>query len=164
MVEYIHLNPVRDGLVDQPLAWQWSTARDLVGAVADPWVSLDRLTAQLHRSPRSLLDQVLAGAWDGGTHCEPVVADLRALETATCAALRRPPSSLRSRTPPARAVFVDLAYRHGAPRADVLGEHLEIPARAVRMHIGRAPAPALAAAALCLRHPRLRPSPHGSSV
>ncbi len=158
-IQYVHLNPVRDGLASQPLGWEWSTARDLVDAVADPWVPLARLTSLLRRSPDSVLDQVLAGAWDDRPAGDPVVADLRALEAATCAALRRPPSSLQSRTPPARSVFVDLAFQHGAPRTDVLGEHLAITARAVRMLRGRAPAAALQAAALCLRDPRLRRSP-----
>ena len=28
MVEYIHRNPVRRGLVDDPLKWEWSSARE----------------------------------------------------------------------------------------------------------------------------------------
>ncbi|MBW1879754.1 MAG: hypothetical protein JRJ84_15435, partial [Deltaproteobacteria bacterium] len=33
---YIHLNPCRAGIVDDPLAWAWSTHRDAVGLALDP--------------------------------------------------------------------------------------------------------------------------------
>lgn len=34
-LRYIHLNPCRDGLVSDPLAWPWSTHRDWVGLSPD---------------------------------------------------------------------------------------------------------------------------------
>lgn len=39
-VRYIHLNPTRDSLCDDPLEWEWSTHRDWLGAVVRP--SVDR--------------------------------------------------------------------------------------------------------------------------
>lgn len=48
-VRYIHLNPVRDGLCDDPLEWEWSTHRDWMGAVARPCVDLDRWGRALRR-------------------------------------------------------------------------------------------------------------------
>jgi putative transposase len=35
-VEYIHLNPVKAGLVQRPDDWKWSSARDYTGTVQEP--------------------------------------------------------------------------------------------------------------------------------
>ena len=48
---YIELNPPRAGLVRDPLEWPWSTHRDVVGAIADPWVPADRLALAVGRDP-----------------------------------------------------------------------------------------------------------------
>lgn len=48
-VRYIHLNPVRDGLCDDPLEWEWSSHRDWTGAVARPCVDLGRWGRALRR-------------------------------------------------------------------------------------------------------------------
>lgn len=48
-IRYIHLNPVRDGLCDDPLEWEWSTHRDWMGAVARPCVDLGRWGRALRR-------------------------------------------------------------------------------------------------------------------
>ncbi len=48
-VRYVHLNPCRAGLVDDPLCWPWSTHRGAVGLELDPWVSPARLAALLRR-------------------------------------------------------------------------------------------------------------------
>jgi len=47
-VEYIHLNPVRAGLVERAEDWPWSSVRDYAGnlstaAVAHPLLPIDRL-------------------------------------------------------------------------------------------------------------------------
>jgi REP element-mobilizing transposase RayT len=49
-VRYVHLNPCRAHLVDDPLSWAYSTHRGLVGAELDPWVTPERL-APLLRLP-----------------------------------------------------------------------------------------------------------------
>ncbi|HTL13314.1 MAG TPA: hypothetical protein VL588_12550 [Bdellovibrionota bacterium] len=36
-IRYVHLNPCRAKLARDPLEWEWSTHRDWVGAVLDPW-------------------------------------------------------------------------------------------------------------------------------
>ena len=46
-MRYTVLNPSRAGIVDDPLSWPWSTHRDVVGAIADPWVTAERLGAAL---------------------------------------------------------------------------------------------------------------------
>lgn len=43
VTRYIQLNPCRDRLTDDPVRWEWTTHRDLVGAVSDPWLDLPRL-------------------------------------------------------------------------------------------------------------------------
>ncbi len=48
-IRYIHLNPVRDALCDDPLEWEWSTHRDWIGAVARPCVDLVRWGRALRR-------------------------------------------------------------------------------------------------------------------
>jgi hypothetical protein len=48
-LRYVALNPPRAGLVDDPLAWWFSTHRDVIGAIIDPWVDARRLAAALGR-------------------------------------------------------------------------------------------------------------------
>ena len=46
-VRYIHMNPCRDDLVEDPLCWPWSTHRDVVGARYAPWLEATALAASL---------------------------------------------------------------------------------------------------------------------
>ena len=46
-LRYVGLNAPRKGLVECPLAWPWSSHRDAVGAIADPWIPASRLAAAL---------------------------------------------------------------------------------------------------------------------
>ncbi len=48
-VRYIHLNPSRDALCNDPLEWEWSTHRDWVGAVARPGVDRARWARAMGR-------------------------------------------------------------------------------------------------------------------
>ncbi len=48
-VRYVHLNPCRARLVNDPLAWPFSTHRDRVGFAARPVVALDRDPSGFHR-------------------------------------------------------------------------------------------------------------------
>ena len=48
-VRYIHLNPVRAGLVSDPLAWPWSTHRDAVGICLRSVRDVDRDPDRFHR-------------------------------------------------------------------------------------------------------------------
>jgi len=118
-IRYVSLNPCRSALARDPLAWLWSTHRDVVGAVADPWVTSDRLAAALgeraegfaarhHRyvssDPTTRVD---------GTAMPRVVptvdGSLDALEEAACAAARwTDPADARGRKR-ARRLFHALA-------------------------------------------------------
>jgi hypothetical protein len=46
---YIHLNPCRASLVNDPLAWPWSTYRDRVGLSLEPVVKVSWNPQRLHR-------------------------------------------------------------------------------------------------------------------
>lgn len=50
MIEYIHMNPVRRGLVDRPEQWKWSSARDWMGLEGSP-ILVDRTLPQLLEVP-----------------------------------------------------------------------------------------------------------------
>ena len=47
VIEYIHNNPVRRGLVATPTDWLWSSARDWVG-LGNPHITVDRTVPTLH--------------------------------------------------------------------------------------------------------------------
>jgi len=46
-LRYLALNPCRARLTPDPLCWFWSTHRDVMGAVADPWINAERLASVL---------------------------------------------------------------------------------------------------------------------
>lgn len=50
LCRYTHLNPCRAGLVDDPLAWPWSTHRGVCGAEISPWVDAERMAEALRRA------------------------------------------------------------------------------------------------------------------
>ena len=46
-VRYIADNPCRDHKCKDPLDWNWSSYRDVMGAIADPWITADGLAHAL---------------------------------------------------------------------------------------------------------------------
>lgn len=114
--------PCRAKLAGTPLAWPWSTHRDVVGAIADPWVSAERLAALLHVSPRGFAARHHArvGARVGTSTPLPSPAralpaasiPLRTIAIAAASATRAPLGAIQRRGP-TRAVFVALACEHG---------------------------------------------------
>lgn len=60
LIRYIHLNPVRAGLVANPADWPWSSFKghpvDASGEMGefDPWRDAEAATAKLLRAPKSL--------------------------------------------------------------------------------------------------------------
>lgn len=55
-LRYIHLNPTRDALCNDPLEWEWSTHRDWVGAVARPGVDRARWARAMGRRLPSCIE------------------------------------------------------------------------------------------------------------
>lgn len=167
-VRYVALNPCRRGLVTCPLAWPWSTHRDVIGATVDPWVTASRLAA------------ALGGAWQGfaSRHHAYVSADphahvagtpmptpaaptlmpavgLRSIAEASAAALRVSGMSLR-RSGGARALFVALAIDQGWTHVGRLAEVCGCSRRTIHRCAAAVDPAALHAARLCLGDARLR--------
>jgi len=116
-VRYLHLNPCRGGLVDDPLAWPWSTHRDRVG------LSLDLAVAQA-RQPRRFHRYV---SGDPSVHPEgtdlPTPTGVPPSPTrvrAVVASLARVPVSEVQRRGRWRSVYLSVAYALcTSPRAEI---------------------------------------------
>lgn len=52
-VRYVHLNPCRKSLCADPIAWEWSTHRDYMGATIQPWPEVPSALGLLDFSTRS---------------------------------------------------------------------------------------------------------------
>ncbi len=64
-LRYLALNPAAKKLARDPLEWYWSTHLDVVGAIADPWVSLDAIRLDL---PSRLRDVARLHDYVSGDH------------------------------------------------------------------------------------------------
>ena len=172
-VRYVHLNPCRpfrDGgawrrLVDDPLRYAWTTHRDLVGAVGEPWLKLDRVVAvtgwnrslgELHgylaRDP-STAESASRLPVPAPQRIVPVVS-LRDVALAAAAATRAPPSAVRQRGP-TRDAFVGLALHQGWHDVPLLAEACGTHRGNVARIAERVPSSVIEAAALCLGDQRL---------
>lgn len=166
-LRYLALNPCRAGLVTDPLEWVWSTHRDVVGAVIDPWVRVEAIARRLGRP----LDDF--GLWqhayvsgDPSVRIDgtppPVEArrsalsafPLGAVAAAARAAMRAGAAEVCRRSP-ARALFFDLARACGWRDAEVVAAACNAMPNAVRWHARRGRTPPRAAW-LCLGDERLR--------
>ncbi len=131
-VRYVSLNPCRpfhlgtDDLVlaDDPLAWEWSTHRDAVGAIVDPWVTAQAIAEAtgirttdpvqwLHRYVSSDPHVAVAGT---ATPVPAAKGSIDELIVAVCASHRAEPADLRRRSP-VRTTFLCAAARLGLPAA-----------------------------------------------
>jgi putative transposase len=43
MIDYVHMNPVRRGLVERAIDWKWSSARELSSSATDAPLQVDRI-------------------------------------------------------------------------------------------------------------------------
>ncbi len=166
---YVILNPCRAGLVDDPLSWPWSTYRDVVGAVVDPWVTPTRLANALgDRSKRFVETHHAYVSADPSTLISgtplphPVSLDevqtkpLKDIYLAAVAATRSSLSDIRRRSP-ARRLFLALALRQGWTNHRLIAQICKMSPRAVR-EFSRRPVLSdadLAAGLLCLGDQRL---------
>ena len=164
IIQRCALAPVRLGLVADPLEWTWSTHRDLVGAVAEPWVTPDRLAAAMARPVEGFVEgfQIeVSGRLDHG----PTPAPLRLalgqplpLETVERAAeiATRGARGAVHRVGLARTLFVHLAVAHGHSDRVELADTVGVTPRAIGhiLHRGVSPV-AFEAGRACLADPRL---------
>jgi hypothetical protein len=167
-VRYVALNPCRKRLAGCPLAWPWSTHRDVLGACVDPWVTAARMRLALGGQPADFLARHHAYV-SADPHAEvagtpfPLAApstrlsvlSLREIIEAVMAATRAPVSALEQRGP-TRSLFVALAYEQAWDDPERLAAVCSCRPRTIRS-LARLPAPlGLAAARLCLGDARLR--------
>lgn len=156
-------------LVDDPLAWRWTTLHDAIGATINPWVPPSRL-AEVHGWG---IDEAAERFHRYVTRDEHVAPEARAfphapassrlpdrsldeIMTATLVATRAPLSALRQRTP-AREVFLALARRQGWRHRAELAKICGIDPSTVTRIAHRADEDLIERAALCL-NPRLQRS------
>ena len=152
-LRYVALNPCRAGLASDPLAWLWSTHRDLVGAVVEPWVATEAVARALQTSAigfgarhHAYVSSDPSVAVDGTPF--PIAAtasarDAYPLDTilsAARAATRASPEAIRTRTP-ARMLFLDLARATGWRNAKLVGETCAAGMSTVRSRAQKACAP-----------------------
>ncbi|HWB79339.1 MAG TPA: hypothetical protein VG755_30465 [Nannocystaceae bacterium] len=175
-VRYIALNPCRDGLVRCPLAWTWSTHRDVVGATVDPWVTAERLAAALGAPARDFAKRHHAyvsadpSTAVAGTALPVGVESTRApmvglgeIAAASASALRVPLATLRGHGD-GRALFAALAHDQGWHDTGLIAKLCDcVPStiRRMRQHVDTR---ALAAARLCLADLRLRSATTSAEV
>ncbi|MBC8071633.1 MAG: hypothetical protein IAG13_25125 [Deltaproteobacteria bacterium] len=173
-IRYVALNPCRAKRASCPLAWPWSTHRDVVGAVVDPWVSADRI-ARVLDAPAAGFARRHHAYVSGDPDAEPdgtpfpravtpierstlPTVSLRTLAEAVSSAHRTPLAALRRRGH-ARALFVALAFEQGWDHAPKLADVCRCSPRTIRsLAIAGEPA-RLRIARLCLGDPRLRVLP-----
>jgi len=169
-IRYIALNPCRDGLAADPLAWPLSTYRDVMGGVVDPWVTADRLAETL-RYPESgfrvALHRYISG--DPSVHVDgtpmPVAAPatsiasagLTAIAEAAAAATRGKPTDICARGQ-TRNAFLRLARHCGWARPRPLAQACAMSTAGVSRCFRHAPpnCSVVRAAALCLGDARMR--------
>ncbi len=164
-IRYVHLNPCRAGLCDDPLCWPWSTHRGAVGAELDPWVSPAALAARLRKSaadfPRWLHEYV---SGDPSVHVAGT-AFLRpaAPQSRPSASLEAIAAAARSvvprRKPRRRHLFVQLALHQGWRDTRVIAEAAALSTEHVRRLKKRRAPELLHVGSLHLAEPRLRHIP-----
>ncbi|MBI4706217.1 MAG: hypothetical protein HY744_34405, partial [Deltaproteobacteria bacterium] len=144
------------------------THRDVVGAVVDPWIDADRLAAALglparrfaeaHHRYVSASGSVSTASTRFPCRAEPVdvaVRPLAALAAAAAAATRAAPADIR-REGRTRALFLQLAARHGWRSTQRLAAMCEMDPSSVRWNLRQElDAAAVRAAELCLGDQRL---------
>lgn len=170
-VRYVALNPCRDGLASDPLAWTWSTYRDVMGASADPWGDGRRLARRLGYHPDDFRREFHRYCSSDATvsltgtslplPAPPVENSERSIveiHMAVAAALRCSPEDLAHRGKP-RQLLLALARHQGWTDANLLAELCSITPRAVRKTPLAVSTQELDAALLCLGDDRLLRAP-----
>lgn len=169
-VRYVALNPCRSRLVGDPLEWEWSTHRDVVGAIASPWVAPAALAAAI--KARRVEPAKFIPAWHAYVSGDPTCdvsgtppprpappADvatepLGRIAAAALAATRAPAAALRHRSA-ARRLFINLAWRQGWRQRDLLARACGVTPHAVGRLVAEGAGSHLEAGALCLGDDRL---------
>jgi hypothetical protein len=144
VIRYVLLNPCRAKWVTDPLLWIFSTLRDNVGAVVEPWVVNDDLARALGVRPADLPSwlharvsadsSVAVASTPLRRAAEPVTLASRPLAdiiAASAACHRAQPTAIRQRGP-VRSTFLALADEQGWRDPSLLAAQCEITTRAIR--------------------------------
>lgn len=115
-VRYVHLNPCRDHLVRDPLAWPFSTHRDMCGFSARPAVATVGDPAAFHRYVSA--DDTVNTAGSALPLAPFEAVTVERLASAVASVFRAPEEALFSRTP-ARRAFVRAAATLELSASDV---------------------------------------------
>jgi hypothetical protein len=140
-IRYVHLNPCRDGLVPDPMQWEWSTHREALGAVAPVWMDMARIAAAW-KKPLSRFPVELHRYVSGDPSVHPagsppprpissIVAPYSAIAQAAIMATRSSSGDHLRHGTLARRLAVHLARRIGAHKMEELAGFLGITPRAV---------------------------------
>jgi len=175
-VRYVALNPCRKRprLAADPLEWRFSTHRDVMGAIIDPWVTAAALAAALGEDPAGF-----ARRWHRYVSSDPCVdvqgtampvaeprrtmpqRSLDDIRHAVAEAMRCSEADINRRGP-ARDLFVELARHQGVSDVRAVAAACEaVPSTVRRAAFRVAEDGALLAAALTLGDRRLLAGPSG---
>jgi hypothetical protein len=167
-IRYVLLNPCRAGLVVDPLEWLWSTHRDVMGAVVDPWVTASRLAAALGRRRNGFAAELHryvssdpSVRVEGTPPPTPAVpaapprVGLAQVRAAALAATRAAPAELGRRSL-TRRLLIQLAAAYGWRRPQALSRLCGVARQTIHRLLDTRLAPAVMdPAALCLGDERL---------
>jgi hypothetical protein len=128
-IRYIHLNPCRAHLVDDPLAWPLSTHLDAVGLAVPPCRPAMSDSAGFHAYVSGDPTVAVAGSELPIPALSPSLDDLR---NAVSAATRTPTSTLLARRGPARSLFLTAARAVTNRKVAEIADYAGVSARAVR--------------------------------
>jgi REP element-mobilizing transposase RayT len=128
-IRYVHLNANRSKLVDDPLAWVWSTHRDATGFAVFPVVEREAFPGKFHAYVSG--DPTVA---IGGTEL-PVTrlgqdATWDEVHDTVCSMARLDPEDLLVRGP-ARVLLVKAAWMHGIRDVRFLARAVELTERRI---------------------------------
>lgn len=165
MIRYVLLNPVREGLVDDPWCWRWSTLRDLAGAAHPIWTPAESVARALEL-PADRLLRALTWTKDA----RPIVprgvavtvASLAGIRAGVCATLRIEDAAIAD-YPLARPLVVQAARAITRLDADVLASDLACSRRTIFRDRVAPRHAALDAVLLCLADARLHGTPSATS-
>jgi hypothetical protein len=176
-LRYVVLNAPREGLALDPLEPVWSTHRDVMGAVVDPWVDAERLARALSVPLVGFRERWHAYvSGDPSVHVNgtpsPVPAQpctvaripLQTIVIAATTACRAPLEAIRSKGP-ARMLLVQLASEQGWRSSSQLADLCGCTPRTIRRLREQPGTGLLEPGRLCLGDPRLLPrSGHSSPL
>jgi len=161
---YNFLNAVRAGLTTDPLLWPWSTFRDALGLVHDPWGGPATIRDVLGYTPGQMFwFTVDDRSCSDSARVPPahtlastgLVATFEAVVSACASSLRCRPDDRYRRGHPCRATFVGLATELGGSPRSSIAAAVGVSVRALHSLRARAEPSAIAVAKRCLVDPRL---------